>query len=285
MWYKIGTIDVTNGSPTITGNGTSWEFNIVPGDMLFVNDKLYEILTVDSATQITLASNFLDTTATGISYAIIRNVVTNSNLGHRMTKVVDQWKTREDEITAWQGGTKTGGPNSDGKYPLTDPDGVTHLVYSPAAIADFAGGGARDWAVTAEDVEVDPTNYPGEYSSLHYSQKSKASAASQEVVDLTIAGDFTANTGKLLRQGKLRSLMIPKLNHSLDWGISSNYFIPSADRPPYMITTVYYADSGAVLVVSVYDSGKLYFNYREWDGSILSRYDTAVGVSISWLVE
>ena len=39
------------------------------------------------------------------------------------------------ELAAWQAGTPTGGPNSDGRYPLTFSGGVVHLVYCPAAQA------------------------------------------------------------------------------------------------------------------------------------------------------
>lgn len=39
------------------------------------------------------------------------------------------------ELYDWLNGTATGGPNGDGRYPLTAPDGTVHLVYCPAAQA------------------------------------------------------------------------------------------------------------------------------------------------------
>lgn len=39
------------------------------------------------------------------------------------------------ELEAWTNGTPTGGPNGDGRYPLTYADGLTYLVYCPAAQA------------------------------------------------------------------------------------------------------------------------------------------------------
>lgn len=39
------------------------------------------------------------------------------------------------QLEAWLNGTPTGGPNSDGRYPLVYADGQTYLVYCPAAQA------------------------------------------------------------------------------------------------------------------------------------------------------
>jgi hypothetical protein len=39
------------------------------------------------------------------------------------------------ELQTWLNGTPTGGPNSDGRYPLTAKDGQVYLVYCPAAQA------------------------------------------------------------------------------------------------------------------------------------------------------
>lgn len=39
------------------------------------------------------------------------------------------------ELQTWLNGTPTGGPNGDGRYPLTAKDGQTYLVYCPAAQA------------------------------------------------------------------------------------------------------------------------------------------------------
>jgi hypothetical protein len=69
--YSTGTIAVTNGSATITGTGTSWDStNAKPGAYLIVDDIPYEILTVDSGTEITLLKTFEGSTDTGLSYVI-----------------------------------------------------------------------------------------------------------------------------------------------------------------------------------------------------------------------
>lgn len=41
--------------------------------------------------------------------------------------------TSSDELLAWVNGTADGGPNGDGRYPLTDKAGAVHLVPCPLA--------------------------------------------------------------------------------------------------------------------------------------------------------
>jgi hypothetical protein len=73
-WYKTGTTTLTNGSAVISGSGTLW----VDAGVLFAGDifaapdgKLYEILSIQSNTGLTLASNYLGATASGQAYAIM----------------------------------------------------------------------------------------------------------------------------------------------------------------------------------------------------------------------
>lgn len=70
-WYRAGTIAVTNGSTAVTGTGTAWVENTRIGDALHAPDgRVYEIANVISDTSLTLASNFLGSTASGQDYAI-----------------------------------------------------------------------------------------------------------------------------------------------------------------------------------------------------------------------
>lgn len=73
-WYKTGTVSLTNGNATVYGSGTAWvDAGVLnPGDIMPLPDgKLYEILSIQSNTQLTLASNYLGSTASGQSYAIM----------------------------------------------------------------------------------------------------------------------------------------------------------------------------------------------------------------------
>lgn len=73
-WYKSGSVNVTNGNATVYGNGTLWvDVSILyPGDIWVGPDgRLYEVLSIQSNTQLTLASTYLGATANTQSYAIM----------------------------------------------------------------------------------------------------------------------------------------------------------------------------------------------------------------------
>jgi hypothetical protein len=71
-WYRAGTCSVTNGSQAVTGAGTAWVANAQAGDAIKGPDeKLYEVQSVGGDGAITLATNYLGTTAAGAAYAII----------------------------------------------------------------------------------------------------------------------------------------------------------------------------------------------------------------------
>lgn len=92
---------------------------------------------------------------------------TNAQLQQQISELLAAWNEREAQFRAWLAGTPNGGPNGDGKYPLTDASGVTQLVDCPAKLADTVGGpaalstdakllseAARDTAITARDAAV-----------------------------------------------------------------------------------------------------------------------------------
>ena len=87
--YDAGTVDVTNGSATVTGSGTTWSSELKAGDYFRIgglndaNAVWYEIQSVDSDTQITLTTAYNEATATGQSYTV-RKVFT--------TKDTDTWR-------------------------------------------------------------------------------------------------------------------------------------------------------------------------------------------------
>lgn len=73
-WYKSGSVNVTNGNATVYGSGTLWvDVSILnPGDVWVGPDgRLYEVLSIQSNTQLTLASIYLGATANTQSYAIM----------------------------------------------------------------------------------------------------------------------------------------------------------------------------------------------------------------------
>jgi hypothetical protein len=71
-WIRNGTVAVTNGTATVTGTNTSFQGSGAIAGHSFIgpDGRDYEILTVTSNTSLTLATNYLGTTASGASYQI-----------------------------------------------------------------------------------------------------------------------------------------------------------------------------------------------------------------------
>lgn len=71
-WYSAGTVSVTNGSATVTGSGTAWVANAQASEGIWLPDgRLYEIVSINSDTSLTISPNYLGTTQSGQDYRII----------------------------------------------------------------------------------------------------------------------------------------------------------------------------------------------------------------------
>jgi len=140
VWYKQGTVSLTNGSKNVVGAGTNWvTVGIVsPGDVFIdAGLNLYEITTVTDDGNIVLATNYTGVTGAVLTYSVIRMQhvsFTTAGLASNLAALQVNWQTREDEIKAWLAGVAGGGASSDGKYPLTDATGVTYQIKCPAQI-------------------------------------------------------------------------------------------------------------------------------------------------------
>lgn len=67
--YSTGTVTKTQGSKTITGSGTSWLTNLDTGMLFqFGSERVYQIASVDSNTQLTLRDAYQGSTAAGAAY-------------------------------------------------------------------------------------------------------------------------------------------------------------------------------------------------------------------------
>jgi hypothetical protein len=74
-----------------------------------------------------------------------------------MSQLIDRWNIYTTQLRNWLGGTVTGGPYGDGRYPLTDSYGVTFFVPCPAAEAervDGVVGSASSFSTLAEASKV-----------------------------------------------------------------------------------------------------------------------------------
>lgn len=81
VWYRSGTVTSEAAQNIVTGTGTQWANNVMgvaPGMALFIPDSagntlIYEILAVDSNTQIRINGNIKESVADS-SYAIMTTV-------------------------------------------------------------------------------------------------------------------------------------------------------------------------------------------------------------------
>lgn len=73
-WYRAGSLAVTNGSAVVIGAGTAWVANVQAGHAINLPDgNAYEVLSVDSNTQITLGSPYLGASTGGQPYSVQPN--------------------------------------------------------------------------------------------------------------------------------------------------------------------------------------------------------------------
>jgi len=135
--YQEGTVVVTNGSAVVTavdpdpndpnvGPPQQWSSEVSAGDLFIVvgDSVVYTVQSVDSNTQITLASSYQGSTVTpggtpqkGVDYCIVRDftqnytfpllaqgdVETATVLSDAMKKVDEKIKSLDDRITALGG--------------------------------------------------------------------------------------------------------------------------------------------------------------------------------------
>lgn len=148
-WYRQGTVALTPGSAAVAGTGTMWMGVVRPGSAFTTDGRtLYEIREVANDHTLTLDRPWEGETAAGAAYAVIAASATLSNaeLAGEIAAMVAKWAVREDQYDDWLGGSPNGGPNADGKYPLTDSKGVTRLVESPARLLQLLDDGVVEHA-------------------------------------------------------------------------------------------------------------------------------------------
>lgn len=73
--YATGTVSGTINTRTLTGSSTLFLDNVLPGDDIIVGSYTYNVLTVDSDTQLTLVQNLIATVAGSTAYSTYRRNV------------------------------------------------------------------------------------------------------------------------------------------------------------------------------------------------------------------
>lgn len=84
-------------------------------------------------------------------------MTTNAALAAQVTDALTRWNDQLDQLADWLTGPITGGPNSDGRYPLTNAQGESELFQSLPTILDLVSGPAAAAGVAQAAAEAAET--------------------------------------------------------------------------------------------------------------------------------
>jgi len=154
MQYKTGTVAVTNGSPTVTGTGTTWLGNVSVGSVFVAAAEgvPYIVAAVPGNGTITLASNYGGTTRSGIAYSLTTSYTPNQKIPYMEQGDIDTatiWKRAAIQIDTLLG-VNVGAAAQANRVVFTDVSGnlttSANLTYGAAGTlvvgGAFAGGSA-----------------------------------------------------------------------------------------------------------------------------------------------
>lgn len=136
IWYRAGTISVTNGSKKITGFGTLWKTSVLKPDKGHAfhgaDGRIYELDYVESDTVLYLVTAYLGPTATGQAYAID---VTRTSTIPALSREISAFSAyAQGQYDSWQK-VLTG----TGMVTLTAPDGQQIQVPALSAMQPTSG--------------------------------------------------------------------------------------------------------------------------------------------------
>lgn len=134
--YRDGTLSLVNASTTITGVGTLFVANVGVGDIIICeNSQCFEVVSVTDNTHLVVDVPAKQTGS--FKYGCLRFVtaVNFRDLSVKIEQFLADRQTNLNEFTTWMTGTRTGGPASNGYYPLTNRYGVVGQFACPALLA------------------------------------------------------------------------------------------------------------------------------------------------------
>lgn len=135
-WTKSGTVSVENGKSVVYGAGTTWASDKITraGDTFKAPDgRDYELLSVQSNTQLTLTSPYLGTTASGQAYALIHTGLLPAELAVAISDLQSKYLATVAQLYEWETSVAA-------TIPLTNPATQVTTQVKPIAglIADIA---------------------------------------------------------------------------------------------------------------------------------------------------
>lgn len=139
--------------------------------------------------------------------------LSNTELANKISDLIDRWQTYLDQWFNWQGGDPSGGPNNDGKYPLSDATGTTELYSSIPKLqqtlstletegesavnqAEAAEKTASEYATLATGTvtDYDPVNGNTDTGDSSAKQHADAASSSASTAQTAESGALTAET-------------------------------------------------------------------------------------------
>lgn len=163
VWYRTGTVSVTNGSTTVTGTGTDFAANSRVGDAFIGPDGvLREVTNVASATVLSIFPAYSGATAAGAAYTLAPIQGYVKQLADQARQIIQQWGTTlaglgdvatENIVPVAKGGT--GG--------TTQALARAGLGLKTAAVADLLGTVSQSGGVPTGAIIERGSNANGRY--------------------------------------------------------------------------------------------------------------------------
>ena len=70
-----GTVQVTNGSAAVTGTGTAFSSQLIPGDFIAIRGQMYRVLNIISDLSLVITPEYRGSTLSGSSYALVSKTI------------------------------------------------------------------------------------------------------------------------------------------------------------------------------------------------------------------
>lgn len=154
IWYRAGTIAVTNGSKKVVGTGTSWKTTVIKpdkGNTVHGSDgRQYELDYVESDTVMYIVTPYAGPTATGQAYAIDVKSGTIPAFSRDLAAFTAYHQSQMDDWQQLLTGT--------GDATLTAPDGSTLTVPTWDKVMNAGTGVVAQAKIEADRAKTEAAN-------------------------------------------------------------------------------------------------------------------------------
>lgn len=267
IWYRAGTISVTNGSKKITGFGTLWKTSALKPDKGHAfhgaDGRIYELDYVESDTVLYLVTAYLGPTATGQAYAID---VTRTSTIPALSREISAFSAyAQGQYDSWQK-VLTG----TGMVTLTAPDGQQVQV---PALSAFQPTSASLKALQALTPAADRFGY---FTDVNAAASTPLTPFARSLLDDVDAPSMLSTLGAI---GSIGTIINQDWNAILTPGV---YVVSNATGPNSPSVYRY----GVLLVLRPVSTvvEQIYFPHRTNNGPVMRRqsYDSGATWPEGW---